>query len=313
MVDFQKASVVKREGFTLVELLVVIAIIGVLVALLLPAVQQAREAARRMSCSANFKQVGLALHNYHDTFGVFPSGAAISGGCSGYSGTHLYSWGVHLLPFIEQSARYDRIDFGLPTNSQAMYFSSTTPQAPLGPIDLYLCPSNAQTDTMVNPAMSSAYELMPRTDMGGVADSRDWRCNTSGTVGARPRSDGNGILFAVSKTGFKEIIDGTSNTLIVGEVTGDHRTPSSSSEATFNSNSYALYDVFDTSTGINGPFTVPGGATFAFRPQGFSSYHPGGAHFALADGSVRLFTETINQITLSGLTTRAGEEVVGEF
>ncbi|MEX1039942.1 MAG: DUF1559 domain-containing protein [Pirellulaceae bacterium] len=311
MIVFQKASVVKREGFTLVELLVVIAIIGVLVALLLPAVQQAREAARRMSCSANFKQVALAIHNYHDTHLVFPVGAGIGGGCSGTTEKHMFSWGVHLLPYIEQSARYNQIDFTLATNDPVNYESSTNPQGGLGPVTTYICPSNPQSDLMINPGFSALLEAVPRTDMAGVTDSRDWRCNAG--AGVRPRPDGNGALVAWSKIRFKDIIDGTSNTLIIGEITGDHKVTTRSSATALNGNSYAHYDLFDTSTGINGPFTMPGGGAYAFRPQAFSSFHPGGAHFALADGSVRLFTETIDQITLAGLTTRAGDEVVGEF
>ncbi|EAQ78754.1 DUF1559 domain-containing protein [Blastopirellula marina] len=304
-------SKTRRSAFTLVELLVVIAIIGVLIALLLPAVQQAREAARRLSCSANFKQVGLALHNYHDTHLTFPLGSGISGGCSGFTGTHFFSWGVHTLPFLEQNARYDAVNFNVaaPIQTQANY----DPETALGPVPVYLCVSNPQADTMVNPAFSGAIDAVPRSDMAGVADSRDWRCNSSGTVGVRPRSDGNGVFYALSKTNFRDIIDGTSNTLFVGEVTGDPNQATSSSSTTYNANSYAVYNTLDTSTGINGPFTVPGGGTFAWRPQGFSSYHPGGAHFALADGSVRFLPETIDQTLLSGLTTRNGGEVLEQF
>lgn len=298
----------RHSGFTLVELLVVIAIIGVLIALLLPAVQQAREAARRLSCSANFKQVALAMHNYHDTHNKFPVGGAITGGCSGATGTHLFSWGVHTLPFVEQNSRYDAVNFNVaqPIQTQANF----EPETALGPVPVFLCASNPQSDTMVNPAFSAAIDSIPRSDMAGVSDSRDWRCQPSGV---RPRPDGNGIFYAFSKTKFRDITDGTSNTLFVGEVTGDPNQATSSSTTTYNANSYAVYNMLDTSSGINGPFTVPGGGVFDWRPQGFSSYHPGGAHFALADGSVRFLPETIDQTLLSGLTTRAGSEVVGEF
>ncbi|QDS89831.1 hypothetical protein EC9_40320 [Rosistilla ulvae] len=303
----QKKRPPLRSGFTLVELLVVIAIIGILVGLLLPAVQAAREAARRMSCSANYKQVALAIHNYHDTHRTFPLGGGITGGCSGLTGPHMFSWGVHTLPFIEQSARYDAINFNV-DNYVTGYGPNHDPDTALGPIPVYLCPSNPQSDTMVNTGLAGAVDAFARTDMAGVADSRDWRCNSSGTIGLRPRSDGNGIFYGGSSTKFRDIIDGTSNTLLIGEVTGDLNPAN-----TVNANTYSLYDVFDTSTGINGPFTLPGGGTFNYRPQGFSSYHPGGAHFALADGSVRLFTETIDQTLLYGLTTRLGGEVLQEF
>src|SRR6056297_544562 len=126
----------RRAGFTLIELLVVIAIIAILVALLLPAVQQAREAARRSSCKNNLKQLGLALHNYHDTHGMFP----INWG-TGYDGTTnptssvQFSWMTYILPYIEESALYDTINFNEalddPNNNAA---ASTV-------IDTYLCPS----------------------------------------------------------------------------------------------------------------------------------------------------------------------------
>ncbi|MEW4562093.1 DUF1559 domain-containing protein [Bremerella sp. JC770] len=301
-----------RRGFTLVELLVVIAIIGVLIALLLPAVQQAREAARRMTCSANYKQVALSIHNYHDTHLAFPLGGGVTGGCSGLTGDHRFSWGVHLLPFLEQGARYDAINFNVsnPVNS---YPANHDPDTALGPVSIFLCPSNPQSDTMVNPSLSGAIDAYARTDMAGVADSRDWRCDSSGSPGLRPRSDGNGVFFADSATKFRDITDGTSNTLLIGEVTGDPKQATSDSATTYNGNVYAIYNLLDTSSGINGPFTVPGGGTFAWRPQGFSSFHPGGAHFALSDGSVRYFPETIDQTLLSGLTTRAGGEVLDEF
>ncbi|WP_218934487.1 DUF1559 family PulG-like putative transporter [Rosistilla ulvae] len=301
----QRQAVPLRNGFTLVELLVVIAIIGILVGLLLPAVQAAREAARRMSCSSNYKQVALALHNHHDTFRKFPIGAGISGGCSGFTGAHRFSWGVHILPFMEQENRYDAIDFSV--SQPVVHAPNFDPDTALGPVATFLCPSMPQSETMVNQGTSSIVLAYPRTEMAGVADSRDWRCNTSGTLGVRPRSDGDGILFGASETRLRDVIDGTSSTLMVGEITGDARGQSTSG---FNANSYTIYAAFDTSTGINGPFTVPGGGIFDFRPQGFSSFHPGGAHFALADGSVRLFAETIDQVLLTGLTTRNGGEVV---
>ncbi|WP_417388213.1 DUF1559 domain-containing protein [Gimesia sp.] len=302
---FLNTSKKRHRGFTLIELLVVIAIIAILIALLLPAVQQAREAARRSSCKNNFKQVGLALHNYHDTFTAFPIGAGISGGCSGYSGAHMFSWGVRILPYLDQTNIYNNLNFSGSTPFVPANFSSSTCLAPVMP---FLCPSNPQPDTIVNKAGAFAGALpdgMGRTDMGGVADSISWKCNSG--AGVRPTSVGNGILFAISRIKMRDIIDGASNTLMVGEVTG------SLSSSGLNGNSYTGYDVFDTSNGINSIDTVPGGGSFAFRPQGFSSFHVGGAHFVLGDGSVRFISENIDQGTLSAITTRNGREVVGEF
>ncbi|MCH9652723.1 MAG: DUF1559 domain-containing protein [Planctomycetes bacterium] len=293
-----------KRGFTLIELLVVIAIIAILIALLLPAVQQAREAARRSTCKNNLKQVAIALHNYHDTHRTFPIGAAINGGCTGYSGSHMFSWGVHILPFIDQANLYNNLNFSGSTVFVPHNFSSSTCLTAVQP---YLCPSNPQPNVVVNTAGTFAGALpdgMGRTDLGGVADSINWKCSTAGV---RPTTRGNGVLYGISSVKFRDITDGTSNTLLVGEITGS-RSPSG-----LNGNSYTGYDVFDTSNGINSIDTVPGGGTFAFRPQGFSSYHVGGCHFVLCDGAVRFISENIDQGTLSGISTRAGGEVVGEF
>ncbi len=294
----------RQRGFTLIELLVVIAIIAILIALLLPAVQQAREAARRSSCKNNFKQVGLALHNYHDTHKTFPIGAAIAAGCSGLSGNHMFSWGVHILPYLDQANVYNNINF----SGQAFVATNFTSSSCLSTVQPYICPTNPHPDVIVNRAGTFAGALadgLGRTDMGGVADSVDWRCNNG--TGVRPTPTGNGVLFGISSVQFRDITDGTSNTLLVGEVTG------SLSPTGLNGNFYTGYDVFSTSNGINSIDTVPGGGSFGFRPQGFSSYHVGGCHFLLCDGSVRFISENIDQGLLAGITTRAGGEVIGEF
>ncbi|TWU11161.1 putative major pilin subunit [Novipirellula galeiformis] len=309
----QRSRAQHSRGFTLVELLVVIAIIGVLVGLLLPAVQAAREAARRMQCSNNFKQVGLAMHNYHDSHLKFPMGAGITGGCSGETGRHIFSWGVHILPYLEQASLYDNVIFessGDVVNLAANYTTDNF----LTPVEAYLCPSNPQGDKLVNSGFSAALNGigMPRTDMAGVADSRSWKCfYSSGTEGVRPTPSGDGVLYAFSKTKFRDIIDGTSNTLMVGEITGDPRT--ATGNANLNGTSYTVYDVYDTSAGINGPFTVPGGGPYAFRPQGFSSFHPGGCHFLFSDGSVHFLSENMDSGILAALTTRLNGETIGEF
>ena len=301
---FKKNHPKYNQGFTLIELLVVIAIIAILIALLLPAVQQAREAARRSTCKNNLKQVAIALHNYHDTHRTFPIGAAINGGCTGYSGSHMFSWGVHILPFIDQANLYNNLNFSGSTPFVPQNFTSSTCLSTVQP---YLCPSNPHPDVVVNRAGAFAGALpdgMGRTDLGGVADSINWKCSTAGV---RPTTRGNGVLFGISSVKFRDIVDGTSNTLLVGEVTG------SLSSTGLNGNTYTGYDVFDTSNGINSIDTVPGGGTFAFRPQGFSSYHVGGCHFVLCDGAVRFISENVDQGTLAGISTRAGGEVVGEF
>jgi prepilin-type N-terminal cleavage/methylation domain-containing protein len=138
-----------RRGFTLVELLVVIAIIGILVALLLPAVQAAREAARRMSCSNNLKQISLGLHNYHDTYKTFPPDAIWYGnpkGTQAASGDQRhFTWITLLLPFIEQAPLHDAIDFRLPGLNQLVSAGSGGP-VPLQSVQLEVvtCPSDTE-------------------------------------------------------------------------------------------------------------------------------------------------------------------------
>ncbi|WP_437193156.1 DUF1559 domain-containing protein [Planctomicrobium sp. SH527] len=299
------------RGFTLIELLVVIAIIAILIALLLPAVQQAREAARRSTCKNNFKQTLLALHNYADSHQTLPPGGGIGGGtgtnsrvCWPVAGNRtLFSWAVHILPYMDQANSYSNLTFE-PLN--VLGATSNFAANALGPVPNLLCPSNPQSESMVNP-LATGPTRMPRTDIGGVADSRDWTCED-----IRPRMDGNGLLFAASRVRFGDITDGLSSTLAIGEVTGNPSVVSNGTTSP-NANTYAGYNVFDVSRGINGSTTVPGGGTFAFRPQGFSSFHTGGAHFGMADGSVHFLSKNMHLGTLQALATRAGSEVVGEF
>jgi len=266
----------RRQAFTLVELLVVIAIIGVLIALLLPAVQQAREAARRMQCTNNLKQIGLSIHNYHDTFGSFPTGIVPN---------RSWGWGTQLLPFIEQSALHDRLreasdDWGPFRTSEADQLALAEQK-----IDGYLCPSDTAPDlndkcetNFESPIASSSYlGVTGNYDDGMVSGSYN---------------PGNGVFYLSSKIEFRDIIDGTSNTLAVGE--RDYR-----------NHKGAIW------TGTT-PDGSPGGVSnrgFVTAPVGFGragqdrkvngthanamgSEHPGGANFALCDGSVRFLSET---------------------
>jgi prepilin-type N-terminal cleavage/methylation domain-containing protein/prepilin-type processing-associated H-X9-DG protein len=299
------------DGFTLVELLVVIAIIGILVTLLLPAVQAAREAARRTQCMNNFKQVGIALHNYHGTMGRFPPG--------------LYMWGaanepdtcgrpLNVAPIKYQSFGF--LTFILPFLEEAgvdglvEYLKREYPDSALAGskrIATYLCPSDPQGD-------QSPYRGFMKTNMSSVADSENYLCPATnnqntfqmhrlGEQDAAGRYRGaNGTLFNNSKTRIVEITDGTSHTLFVGEVTGGEP----GKEAGWFWMTHNTNDTFD---GINGPDTVPGGGSFVFYGGGFSSYHPGGCHFTFADGSVDFVTESIHQGTLTAMTTRSGGDI----
>ncbi|EAQ81360.1 DUF1559 domain-containing protein [Blastopirellula marina] len=303
-----------KRAFTLVELLVVIAIIGVLIALLLPAVQQAREAARRMQCSNNLKQLGLALHNYHDTFGTFPSGELT---------VSRISWQALILPMIEQGALRDQLDtagafIGINGSTTvppwyaipAIVSTGTTPLAQTV-IPGYICPSDPADE--LNERLKSDDTTYPgafgKSNYVGAYTAALY--NSSGTKTA----DTKATFYENSKIGFRDIIDGTSNTLIVAERSS--KTPyvgslwigwhSYAPGATTGDNAFMLRVRInrlsnDSQYAINGTIN-----------HASSSSHPGGAQFLLGDGSARFIGETIDIRTFSGLGTINGSEVLGEF
>jgi prepilin-type N-terminal cleavage/methylation domain-containing protein len=263
-----------RSAFTLVELLVVIAIIGVLVALLLPAVQAAREAARRTSCFNNLKQLGLALHNYHDTLGSLPSGWM---GLDPVSGAPLptgepgWGWAALLLPYLEQGNAQDKlINFGLPithsVHQQARQFS----------IPIYRCPSDVGEDH---------FNLVSEDDPNIVL--------------ARLAS-GEGMFFHLRPVRFADVLDGLSNTLCVGERSS--RFGHSTWLGVVSEGEEALVRVVGIA---DHPPNTKG-----IHLDDFSSHHPAGANFLISDGSVRLITEQIDLDVYRGLATRHGGEAV---
>ncbi len=219
-----KASV-PRRGFTLVELLVVIAIIGILVGLLLPAVQAAREAARRMQCSNNLKQIGLAIHNYHDAFSLLPAGC---NGLPNAAGTsfngHGWVWHAAILPYIEQTALYEAIqggdglgnEKGDQNTGKPLVVRDTT-------VSVFWCPS--QTDVRYgaqkNGYQPSNYNGNMGTRIGngndncictGIATLNDMQTKPWGCM------NGNGVFYVSSRTKFRDVLDGLSNTIFVSEV-----------------------------------------------------------------------------------------------
>ncbi len=203
----------RRVAFTLVELLVVIAIIGILVGLLLPAVQQAREAARRMQCSNNLKQIGLALHNYHDTYNKFPQG---------FTRFHSWGWAVRVLPFMEQRNLFDRLatDSGNwgPINNATNPVLLATLQTKLSG---FRCPSDTGPD--INDKRTLGGRQVSMSNYIGVNGSLlfqhlgQWYDAESTPGNPATYVGGNGALFMDSKIGLRDITDGTSNTLLVGE------------------------------------------------------------------------------------------------
>lgn len=232
-----KGSETSRSGFTLIELLVVIAIIAVLIALLLPAVQQAREAARRTQCKNNLKQLGLAMHNFHDTFNRFPAGCmadlnnnitdpgqALSAGVQAAWGS---SWKIHILPYIDQAPIYNSWQF----NSSSGYvngnnMSQTTPLVHNRTIPAYRCPSSTLPDKYTSSNNNGAIQMF--TTYTGTSGSA---INT-GTLNFAPFNSfsagnagwvsGNGTLFPNSRVNMKDMQDGTSNSFIIHEES-DHQ------------------------------------------------------------------------------------------
>jgi prepilin-type N-terminal cleavage/methylation domain-containing protein/prepilin-type processing-associated H-X9-DG protein len=289
--------VATRRAFTLVELLVVIAIIGILVALLLPAVQSAREAGRRTQCSNNLKQMALAFHNYHDTYRLFPNSAFDAG----YSGNSCF---VSILPFIEQGNISSLYDF-TKGNSDPVNLAAVSMR-----LDAYICPS-AVFGRSVPISGCDANDRAPGTYAVCTGSTDPWATAEAPHNGA--------IVNTVSgRTGMNSITDGTSNTLLAGESDWNYPDYMFSSGPcagqqrwgfTYWSSPYPLATGFATYNGFNHK-KINGVSS---RLACFRSDHPGGAQFALCDGSVRFVSETIPQSTLDALATRAAGDLPGEY
>jgi prepilin-type N-terminal cleavage/methylation domain-containing protein/prepilin-type processing-associated H-X9-DG protein len=281
----------KHRAFTLIELLVVIAIIAVLIGLLLPAVQKVREAANRIKCSNNLKQMGLALHNYVDSYGCFPPGYAAKDVNPGWG------WGAFLLPFLEQAPLYGTL--GVPTkifgNGQnpALPVTNTSPLTQL-PLSLFRCPSDGAPD------LNSVRLNFAMSNYRAVAGALDYAIFT-------PNQDTGGVLYQNSKIRITDITDGTSNTLALGECIFDTVTGKRAAIWPGMSGlrdgavwiSDVMWWVDDSSADINGS-----------APQAFSSRHPSGAFFVFCDGSVRFFTEGGNVQNLKWLAGRNDGHIV---
>ena len=327
-----------RTGFTLVELLVVIAIIGVLIALLLPAVQQAREAARRMACQNNLKQIGLGLHNYHDTFNAFPIGSRHSEGNLANPGFGV-SWWVGLLPFVELGNVYDQMTVNgnhpgsLSTGGGGAYDG----HAHNGPVvhnkefSVMLCASSP-----LKGVRSSGYTYnitCPQyTGISGAGNdshsfdlnpsNREWEGYHSGIVSL------GGMLTPLNPVRMRDATDGLSNTMIVGEQSDFVADTSGNKTATINNHQGFMCGINQTAFGfsertfntttimypINGVNLALTGVRNNDGPNnGIFSPHPGGAQVVISDGSVRFLSENLNLRTLKLLATRDDGQVLGEL
>jgi prepilin-type processing-associated H-X9-DG protein/prepilin-type N-terminal cleavage/methylation domain-containing protein len=308
-----------RVGFTLIELLVVIAIIAILIALLVPAVQKVREAASRTQCINNLKQIGVALHNFHDTHKVFPASGWTMAGPGNPSGKFV-GWRLLSLPYIEQQNLQRLYDFNL------NWWEGSNLTAAAFPLDVYRCPSVYQRLTVTSavakpprPAMTFPQPLAP-TDYDAI-------------MGVQPTVDpmyashpiNRSVMFRNSTTKMVQVTDGTSSTIMVVECAArplvfHGRTPIS----TFtNDQGQGWID-------SEGPFSVDGanadgtlqslGPVLTPRPINATndnepySFHPGGINVLFADGHVQLVRDSIPLLTFAALCTKAaGEPVTDDY
>lgn len=330
----------RNSGFTLIELLVVIAIIAVLIALLLPAVQQAREAARRTQCKNNLKQIGLAMHNYHDVYNMFPLG-----GCSKPNNPGPPGFGVDIsigafasiLPYMEQGNLKSLYIDTLEWEAQSPAVASTI-------VPSYLCPSSVGPQIDTNPVLAqypvgtriaAIHYLLSKGSTGG------WCLNSQATPGVG--------MFALNlRTNFRDLTDGSSNVLCVGEgaTGGAWRVAAGAAPNTPiqppagrvqqgwiapQPNPRSIQSLSGYTTGGNYGTTMwklnknpvvetvydDAGLNNCSSPNDFTSnfrsQHTGGGQFLLGDGSGRFISENIDAAVYNGLATRGGGEVLGEF
>ena len=299
------------KGFTLVELLVVIAIIGILIAILVPAVQAIRSSARRVACTNRFRQSTLALVNYQSNSQKFPPGLNSGPWTPWYNG---WGWSALVLPQLEQNALSDQLDF----SSHNLFGMNR--QLVATKLVIFQCPSNPEADRLIECCSSFSNGSLPTEDVALT--------NIVGVMGSneivnKSRTNGNGIFFYKESIRSTDIRDGLSNTLLLGEVTeipGQHPSQGAALFG-FEWHNGAVQSTF---AGINGPGSMPGGRDNTidpidnvgenrhleyYRESGFSSWHPVGANFSTAGGSVHFLNENIDQNVLDSLATRSGGEI----
>jgi prepilin-type N-terminal cleavage/methylation domain-containing protein/prepilin-type processing-associated H-X9-DG protein len=327
----------RSNAFTLIELLVVIAIIGILVAMLLPAVQAAREAARRMQCKNNLKQIGIALVNYHDVNGKFPPGYRF---IADSTTDTMGGLTISILPFIEKESISDKIDVTMP-------WFMFPPEIARTRVSVFECPSDIAPNPTVYPLLGSFNlplgDTTANSSYGHSVGYDDSIC-FSRDLGPKPTRPETGVFFVHSQTAIRDIKDGTSNTFAIGEAASGfpmchgvncegpklERLAAHSwiISGTNKEHYYAagvLYGGSLASTvepmnkpiatdsyysSLSGPFNcAPSWEGGPHWVTNFRSFHPGGASFVFCDGSVHFLSETIDMAVYRGLSTIRGGEI----
>jgi prepilin-type N-terminal cleavage/methylation domain-containing protein len=310
-----------ERAFTLIELLVVIAIISLLIGLLLPAVQAAREAARRMQCQNNLKQIGLAMHGYHDVWQSFPP-AYLARSVTGLELGTGWAWGTLVLPYLEQRPVYDAanfdLGFGEVSASLLGLFENKTVRRIS--VSAFLCPSDIGGEGPLSLGQGSG---SVDGSAGQYVASAGWMDSSQSPI------NGTGVLYPNSRVAIGDVRDGTSATLMIGE--RSRNLADATWSGVFGSRSepaplctkagwpvQSCVGLMFLLMGRSGPSSdvvsggIPGGNTPNHQgADGFASLHPGGCQFLLSDGSVRFVKETLAPQVFRALATRAGGEIIG--
>ena len=335
----------QKRGFTLIELLVVIAIIAILVALLLPAVQQAREAARRAQCKSNMKQIGIAMHGYHETFTVLPMGftndygrgRSISGTNynhspavgNGGSDRHKaqWAWSAYILPYMDQAGTYGELGVGEKFAAEAMN-NAAVRAIVKQPLNAFVCPTDPGRSTNTNgeyrpEALNGTRYDIARANYAGVADDNEG----GGLNLTHDARNTKGVLFNDSNVKFRDISDGTSQCLMVGE----KAQTTSIARCTQKQNAGAATLYITAASNQLSFQNRGGGAALGLAGKGinvestqacnnlwdikstFSSNHVGGAHFVLADGAVIFMNQNVSLTTYRRLANKSDENLIGDF
>lgn len=322
---------IRRTGFSLVELLVVIGIVSILLALILPAVQQSRAAARRAECMSHLRQIGIALHNYHDVHDGFPPGYTPrkigNGQAHRYRPMYsTYAWGVNLLPFVEQSALYDELDVDQ-TSLEELLISDPQRAAALvrTQLEIYRCPDDLAEETLESAPIATKLRFLNRDDgdvttaIAGASASYVGNCGyyppyhaAAATAGVlldnRDERTGpnNGVFWPGSHVRMADITDGASHTIAIGERawfqgsstwvgTANVRGDAAGGAGVCLGRVYWRINELPDPPGVlitpRNELKIRGPVT---ARSGFSSYHAGGANFLFADGSVRFLGENID-------------------